>query len=213
MLKKLEDMGQLDNTIVVFFSDNGGAAYNGITSNYPLRDGKVSQYLGGVRVPLFVRWPGVTRPGSICDEPVIGHDLYPTILAMAGAAGEAEIDGLDLTGLLRDPSGGLAREALHWLRYPVVFHYRKDARVKGPCGSIVMGDWKLMEFLETPHGLTHEVELYNIKDDISEQKNLAAAMPEKVEELSRAMKQWRKQVQAPPYESAYEEYSKIRNPR
>jgi len=123
------------------------------------------------------------------------------------------MDGLDLTGLLKDPSAKLNREALHWLRYPGVFHYRKDARINGPCGTIIKGDWKLIEFFETPHGLEHTFELYNIRQDISERNDLSKAMPEKVEELKKAMYQWRKEVNAPPYEIAYNEYKKIKNPK
>lgn len=214
VLQAIAENGLDDNTIVVFFSDNGGEV-RGVTSNHPLRNGKVSQYLGGVRVPLFIKWPGVTKAGSVCEEPVIGHDLYPTFLQMVGVEAAPhqaeEMDGVDLTGLLKDPSATLERESLCWLRYPFVVHYgdsRKNRALR-PCASIVKGDWKLLEFFKTPHGGEHSFELYNIHEDISESHNLAESHPDKLEELKKDLAQWREEVNAPPYEMAYREYEKI----
>jgi len=213
VLEAIRDNGLEDNTIVVFFSDNGGEIRGGITSNHPLRHGKVSQYLGGIRVPLFIKWPGVTSAGAVCDEPVIGHDFYPTFLKMAGIDSVppqvGEIDGLDLSDLLHDPSGTLSREALYWLRYSEVFHYEKGVKPLGPCSTVIKGDWKLVEFFETPHGVKHSLELYNIVDDIGEQNDLASTYPEKVDELKQDLAQWREMMNAPPYKSAYREYEKI----
>ncbi|QDT68885.1 Arylsulfatase [Planctomycetes bacterium MalM25] len=219
VMKAIEANGLADNTIVIFTSDNGGEIRNGVTNNYPLRNGKVSQYLGGTRVPLFVRWPGVTKPTAVCDTAVIGHDLYPTILGMTGVAGDATqnaaMDGRDLTPLLRDPTGAeLDRDTLHWLRHPVVFHYRNqmDEPGMGPCGSVVRGDWKLIELLPTPQGVEQSFELYNLRNDPSETTNLAEQYPGVVAELSAAMVAWREEVDAPKYESAYAEYEKIKAP-
>lgn len=211
VMKALKEAGIEDDTIVIFFSDNGGANYAGITSNHPYREGKVTQYLGGTRVPMFVKWPGVVTPGTACDVPVIGHDFYPTILKMTGAEGDPEhnngLDGKNLVPLLKQKKNKLNRDYLCWMRYPVIFHYKPADGPKGPCGSIIKGDWKLMEFYPTPHGVEHEVFLYNIKDDVSETKNLASAHPEKVEELQKAMNEWRMDVKAPDYMSvAYEVY-------
>lgn len=215
VLDAIEKNGLSDNTIVIFFSDNGGEIINNITSNHPFRNGKGTQYLGGVRVPLFIKWPGVTKAGSTSEVPVIGHDLYPTILAMTGVPGDPkqndEMDGVNLAPLLKDPSASIDRDALHWLRYPVVFHYRKDQPLeRGPCGTIIKGDWKLMQFFPTPHGLKASYQLYNLKNDIGEQHNLAASMPEKIEGLKRDMEAWRQSVNAPTYEDAYKEYEKIK---
>lgn len=211
VLKAIDDAGIADNTIVIFFSDNGGANYSGITSNYPYREGKVTQYLGGTRVPMIVKWPGVTKAGSSCDTRVIGHDFYPTILDMANAPGNAkqnsEIDGKDLVPLLKEETTELDRDMLCWRRYPVIFHYKPGQHAMGPCATILKGDWKLMEFFDTPHGVEKSYELYNVKDDVSEEKNLADAMPEKVEELSKAMAGWCEDVKAPKYyEMAYDVY-------
>lgn len=215
VLRALKENNLEENTIVIFFSDNGGEVRNGVTNNFPLRNGKVSQYQGGIKVPMFVRWPGVTTAGASCDVPVIGHDLYPTILKMAGTTGKAEqnahVDGRDLTTLIEDPTATLPRDELHWLRYPVVFHYRNqwEQTELGPAGSVIKGDWKLIQFFATPQGVKESFELFNLADDPGEQTNLASAMPEKVEELKQAMTNWRKEVSAPPYEMAYEAYSKM----
>lgn len=208
VLKAIEDAGIADNTIVIFTSDNGGATYKHgdvkefsevpVTSNYPLRDGKHSQYYGGTRVPTFVVWPGVTKPGSVCDERVIGFDLYPTMLSMAAIKTTAAIDGVDISPLLKNPDGKLKPRALHWLRYPRADRYHEGVEPsKGPCGSILKGDWKLVEFPETLYGQKQFFELYNIKDDISEAVNLADKMPQKVLELKSLMYKWRKDVGAP----------------
>lgn len=215
VLQAIDENGLADNTIVIFFSDNGGEIRNGVTSNYPLRDGKVSQYQGGVRVPAFVRWPGVSAAGATCDEPIIGHDFYPTVLKMTGASGDAEqnaaMDGVDLTPLLHDPTAVLEPRAFHWMRYPVVFHYKNQykQRSAGPVSSMINGKWKLFEFFKTPQGQPQEFELYDLEADPSEQTNLADQLPEKVSELHAQMMQWRRDVAAPPYEIAYREYEKI----
>ncbi|MFI4912384.1 MAG: sulfatase [Sedimentisphaeraceae bacterium JB056] len=212
VLKAVEDAGIADNTIIVFTSDNGGATYCSndtgkyndipITNNYPLRDGKHSQYYGGTRVPAFVRWPGVTKPGSVCDERVIGFDLYPTMLSMASINVPEDIadkiDGKDITSLLKDSDASLEPRALHWLRYPRADRYHEGVEMsKGPCGSILKGDWKLVEFPVTLYGQKQTFELYNVREDISEENNLADKMPGKVQQLKKEMYQWRKEVGAP----------------
>lgn len=215
VLNAIEENGLADNTIVIFFSDNGGEIRGGVTSNYPLRDGKVSQYEGGVRVPMFVRWPGTTQAGAECHERVIGHDFYPTILKMTGATGDAEqnaaMDGVDLTPLMQNPTTELKPRAFHWMRYPVVFHYKNQykQRSAGPVSSMLLGKWKLFEFFKTPQGQPQEFELYDLESDPSESTNLADQMPDKVSELHAKMMQWRRDVAAPPYEMAYREYEKI----
>jgi arylsulfatase A-like enzyme len=120
------------------------------------------------------------------------------------------IDGLDLTPLFTDTDYNLDRDKLCWLRYPWLIHYRKDMdKNRGPVGSILKGDWKLIEFLPTPHGLTHHFELYNVRHDPSEQNDFARQMPDKVEELKKEMYKWREEVDAPAYSEAYKEYEKI----
>lgn len=185
--RRLDELKLADRTIVIFASDNGGRVPT--TSNHPLRVGKGSCYEGGTRVPLVVHWPGVTKPGSVCETPVISMDLYPTILEIAGmkeAAGKG-VDGASLVTLLRR-DGGLKRDALFW-HYPHYQHYQLGGTT--PYGAIRAGDFKLVEFFDDMR-----VELYNLREDIGEQRNLAAQMPEKVNELRSRLHAWRKEIGA-----------------
>ena len=192
ILDKIDELGVAGRTIVVFFSDNGGYInkFNRkvVTSNYPLRSGKGSLYEGGVRDPLIIRWPGVTKAGSVCSEPVSSIDFYPTFLDMTGLAGDskhnADMDGVSLTPLLKNPAAKLKRRALYW-------HYPHYYPTTSPVGSIRQGDFKLLEYFEDNH-----VELYNLKNDIGERNNLAEKMPEKAEELRKHLAAWRKDVNA-----------------
>ena len=149
ILKRIDEPGLADRTVVILFSDNGGVANEihgeSVTDNYPLRSGKGSLYEGGIREPLLVHWPGVTRPGSVCDEPVCSIDLYPTMLEMGGIRGNEEqnraMDGLSFASLLRDPGSSLEREALYW-HYP---HYYPTTT---PVSAVRQGNWKLLEYYE-----------------------------------------------------------------
>ncbi|EMI52782.1 sulfatase [Rhodopirellula sallentina] len=217
VLRAIDDLALSENTIVIFFSDNGGEIRKGVTSNYPLRSGKTSLYEGGVRVPLFIRWPGVTRGGERCNEPVVGHDLYPTILRMVGTEGRREqnskMDGVDITPLLRSPSAKLPSRSLHWLRYGELVHYPtyKNDREFGPCAAIRKGDWKLVERYPTPHGLEHRFELFHLRDDPNEKQNLASNYPEKLEELQRDLTNWQTEIEIPSYmQLAYPAFEKVK---
>ncbi len=187
VLSRLTELGLSERTVIVFTSDNGGLMRS--TTNVPLRAGKGSSYEGGVRVPTIVKWPGVTPPGSVCEEPVITNDFYPTLLQLAGAKGNAkhnaEVDGESLVPLLKDPRTKLRRDALYW-HYP---HYHPGGAT--PYGAVRAGDWKLIEFYEDLH-----VELYNLKDDLSEKEDLAARRPDKTQELRERLHAWRKAVGA-----------------
>ena len=183
-----------ENTVVIFFSDNGG--HGGVTSNAPLRGSKGMLYEGGIREPLVVKWPGVTKPGTACNEPVIGVDLYPTFLEMAGARRPKNylLDGLSIASLLRDAKASLKREAIFW-HFPCYlqgYTPRHGPFRTTPAAAIRMGDWKLIEFFEDG-----KLELYNLKSDLSEKNNLAQKMPAKTKELHAAMLKWRKSVKAP----------------
>ena len=191
IVRKLEDLRIADRTVIVFTSDNGGLSVQEgpntpATSNAPLRAGKGFLYEGGIRVPLIVTWPGVTRPGSLCDVPVSGQDLYPTILAMAGmspAPGQV-IDGESLVPLL-EGSGALRRDALFW-HYP---HYSNQGGRPG--GVIRRGNLKLIEWYED--GRT---ELYDLKRDLSERRDIAAERPEEASRLRKQLTRWRESVGA-----------------
>ncbi len=190
LLQKLDELKIADKTIVVFFSDNGGLER--AAKQTPLRSGKANLYEGGIREPLIVRWPGVTKPGSVCSEPAISVDFFPTFLEIAGLENETEkpIDGVSLVPLLKQ-TGPLNRQAIYW-HYP---HYHSSSI--GPCGAIRCGDYKLIEwFDETICGLGNRFELYNLKDDIGEQNNLAEGMPERARELKEMLADWRNKVNA-----------------
>ncbi|MFW6161627.1 MAG: sulfatase/phosphatase domain-containing protein, partial [Planctomycetota bacterium] len=190
LVARLDELGLADDTLLVFYSDNGGLhkIYTGkgdwTTSNAPLRDEKGSLYEGGIRVPLIVRWPGKVKPGTECSEPVTTPDFYPTLLEAAGASGDPkhEVDGLSLAPLLAGRED-LDRDAIYW-HYP---HYHHTA----PCGAIRAGQWKLIEFYEDGRP-----ELYDLENDLGETKNLAEAMPERAAGLQRKLAAWRQAVAA-----------------
>ncbi len=189
---KLEEMGVADRTLIILTGDNGGLDRHDSghpTENKPLRDGKGSAYEGGVRVPAIVYWPGVTQPGSLSNEPMITVDYYPTILDATGVKGNPEhnalVDGKSLVPLLRDPAAKLGREALYW-HYP---HYHNMGAT--PHSAIRDGDWRLVQFYEDGHA-----ELFNLADDMSEEHDLAAEMPDKVKELEAKLDAWRTEVGA-----------------
>ncbi len=177
-----------DRTVVFFFSDNGGLARPSATNNSPLRSGKGFPFEGGVREPLIVQWPGVVPRGSVCREMVTSVDFYRTIEDIVGAEspapGNAGMDGVSLMPLLRQ-TGRLDRDAIYW-HYP---HYNPIGGY--PYGAIREGEWKLIEFYEDKH-----VELYNVKEDIGESKDLAAAKPELAMQLREKLHQWLNSVDA-----------------
>ena len=182
VMAKLDELGIAGRTIVVFTSDNGGLA--SVTSNAPLRAGKGTLYEGGIRIPWIVKWPGQAKPGSTCSVPVTTTDFYPTILEMAGLKADPKQapDGLSTVPLLKQ-AGTLEREAIYW-HYP---HYH----ITLPGGAIRAGDWKLIEYFEDGR-----LELYNLKDDLSETTDLAAKLPGKAAELRAKLDAWRRAVGA-----------------
>lgn len=184
VLEALDRLKLADDTIVWFTSDNGGLSTSegSPTSNLPYRGGKGWVYEGGIREPFVVRWPGVTKPGSTCDVPVISADLFPTIATAAGAA-PGKVDGRDLRPLLE--GGRLDRDALFW-HYP---HYSNQGGFPG--GAVRSGDWKLVERYED--GRVH---LYDLKNDPGERADLAERHPERVAALRARLHAWYKDVGA-----------------
>ena len=201
VMKTLDELGIADNTVVIFSSDNGGVGgYERegiknratITDNTPLRSGKGSLYEGGTRDPFIIRWPGVTKPGTTCDVPTIHVDVFPTFLEIAGAAKPNQVlDGESMVKLFRDPNASLQRDAIYQ-HFPGYLGSSEGTWRTTPVGLVEVGDWKLMEFFEDGR-----LELYNLKDDIGESKNLAQQMPEKTQELHAKMIAWRKAIRAP----------------
>ena len=187
ILTALERLSLTDNTIVCFFSDNGGLCTKpkpGPTCNLPLRAGKGWLYEGGIREPMIIRAPGV-EAGSVCDAPVCSMDFFPTILELAGLPLQPQLhqDGVSLAPLLRGAPG--VSRTLYW-HYP---HYHGSTWKPG--AAIREGDWKLIEFYE--YG---DVELYNLSRDIGERVNLATAQPERVKQLRNKLVAWQRQLNA-----------------
>ncbi len=190
VMDKLDELGLAEDTVLVFFSDNGGLRrrYDEVgdivTSNAPLRDEKGSLYEGGIREPLIVRWPGKVEPGTTCAVPVTSVDFYPTFLDIAGAQ-EPEgqpLDGESIRNLLKGKNE-LERDAIYW-HYP---HYHHST----PAAAIRSGDHKLIEFFEDGH-----LELYNLAEDIGETTNIAEEKPELAARLQQELAQWRGRVDA-----------------
>ncbi len=187
VLKKLDELGLRENTLVIFTSDNGGLSTSEgwPTSNLPLRGGKGWMYEGGIREPLVVRWPAQVKPGSVMDTPVSSPDFFPTLLDAAGAKPESGqvLDGVSLLPVFQ--GGTLAERALFW-HYP---HYGNQGGA--PAAAIRRGDYKLIEWLED--GRT---ELFKVTDDIGEQTDLATKNPERVTQLRDELHAWQTQVGA-----------------
>ncbi len=188
VLDALESAGVAEQTIIFFMSDNGGLSTSEghPTSNVPLRAGKGWLYEGGIREPMIVKWPGVVRQGSTCEEPVISMDFYPTMLEMASIPflPRQHMDGKSMVPLLEGTSTAEKR--------PLFWHYPHYGNQGGTPGAAVrLGDWKLIEFFEDGG-----VELYNLKQDVGEQNNLAETEPGKVLELVKLLHEWQQQVGA-----------------
>lgn len=205
IMKSLEEQGVADNTLVIFSSDNGGVGGyvregikpegKDVTDNAPLRGGKGMLYEGGVRVPFIWNWPGHIAPGTTSDEPIISVDLYPTFLAITGAqAPEGQVlDGLDLTPLLTASTGEpvtLDREALYW-HLPTYLGAGPGKWRSLPGGAIRMGDFKLLEFFEDGR-----LELYNLKEDLGQTRNLAEEEPERAKTMHAKLVDWRESIGA-----------------
>lgn len=195
VLDELDALGLRDSTIVVLYSDNGGVIVppresylhpepvGPITSNHPLRSGKGSVYEGGVRVPLIVRWPGVTEPGSVSDSIVSSNDFFPTFLEMVGAEAPPGLrfDGRSFVPSLRGEAD--PRPDFH-VHFP---HGIKDWEGFQPATTLRRGDWKLIRFYADGPGQEDRLELYNLCEDVGERNNLAARHPEATLELNRAL--------------------------
>lgn len=203
LMKTLKALGIQENTIVIFYSDNGGrGGYeylsdreeydedHNVTDNSPLKGGKTTYYEGGIRVPLIVRWPAVITSGTQSEQPVIGIDLYPTLLEAAGITPpeDYELDGVSLLPVWNNPETTLQREAIYW-HFP---GYPNNIYRTGPVSAVRSGSWKLLKFYETDH-----VELYNLAEDIGEQHDLADERPQMRDKLRNQLEEWLEANDAP----------------
>jgi arylsulfatase A-like enzyme len=200
VLAKLDELELAENTLVIFSSDNGGVggyrsaglSKNGITDNAPLKGGKGMLLEGGVRVPYVFRWKGKIAPGRTEAIPINSVDLYPSLAAVAGTDLPADypLDGESYLPLLTGAGRPPERDALFW-HFPGYLGFGVDEWRTLPGGAIRMGDWKLIEYFEDGRQ-----ELYNLRDDLSEQHNLAAERPETTARLHDRLAAWRKDVGA-----------------
>ncbi len=180
IVEKLKSTGQYDNTILIFTSDNGGLTTTkngGPTAVVPLRAGKGWCYEGGIRVPLLIRYPGISLGGTSCDQPAISMDFFPTLMDLAGIDTDPTIsmDGVSLVPNLFSPSE-ITHRTLVW-HYP---HYHGSTWRPG--SAIRSDQWKLVEFYED-----HHTELYDLSADLAEAQNLQEKFPEKADSLKQVM--------------------------
>ena len=185
VMKKVTELGLDDEVVICFTSDNGGLSTSegSPTSNLPLRGGKGWIYEGGIREPFIVKWPGVTKAGTVSSVPVMSTDFMPTFVNASGGKLKAKIDGVDLMPLLK--GGELKRKALFW-HYP---HYSNQGGF--PSGAVRMGDWKLVERYED--GRVH---LYNLRDDPGELKDLQEGNEGLVKSMRAKLHAWYKETDA-----------------
>jgi arylsulfatase A-like enzyme len=220
VLQALDRLKLTDNTIIVFYSDNGGNVHSNMpedrraekttgklaqerlkdwrkwagdlppTNNFPLRDGKGTLYEGGVRVPLMWSWAGHIKPASLSSEVVGAVDFYPTVLELLGVARPAKqmIDGASYAAVLT--SAGKMSPRGYFNYFP---HGNGG---KAPGVTVRAGDFKLIRWFETNARAPEKFELYNLRDDLGESKNLAAKMPDKVKELDAMIDRFLKDTNA-----------------
>ncbi|HEU5315014.1 MAG TPA: sulfatase [Chloroflexota bacterium] len=224
LTRAVDDLGIADNTVLIFFSDNGGVHFRDIgpsaagageafpeftnvpiTSNLPLRGGKATLYEGGTREPLVVVWPGETSPGSRSDALVSSVDFYPTLLEIAGvqAAEGQRFDGISFVPTLRGEAGAPQRDSL-FCHFP---HYT-PATGNVPGAYVRRGDWKLIRRFAAGHRQADRHELFNVVNDVGEAIDLAAREPDLVEDLGRVLDGFLRDTRAivpvsnPAYDSA-----------
>jgi arylsulfatase A-like enzyme len=201
--KKLEELGIAENTIIVFFSDNGGMGGANLgnptrvipkekpdeyfsTSNLPLRGAKGWLYEGGIRVPMIIYYPGLSKAGTVCDIPVISNDFYPTIMAMAsvGIPDNKVCEGVNIVPLVKGKNKLPEKRALYWY-FP---HYSNHG-MQSPGAAIRIGDYKLIEYFENK-----TIQLFNLKEDTGEQDDISSSNPKKVKELYDTLHKWQESV-------------------
>ncbi len=210
IIRTIKELKLEENTLVIFSSDNGGVAY--ISDNTPLRAGKGSLYEGGIRVPTCMKWPQVIQPGSTCNTPITSVDFLPTFaeLGHAPLPTDQPVDGKSFVPLLKGEPA-LENRSIFW-HFPLYLQGNGKQNFiplpggtvgegmgwrTTPASAIRKGDWKLIEFFEDSR-----IELYNLKEDVSETKNLASENKEKASELRKELNMWQKTANAPiPRES------------
>ncbi|WP_418501867.1 sulfatase [Culturomica massiliensis] len=198
LMDYLEKYDLADQTVILFMSDNGGLASepgwrDGVphTQNAPLNSGKGSAYEGGIREPMLVKWPGVVKPGVVCDKPLIIEDFYPTILEMAGITDYKtvqHIDGVSFVPMLKETGDTFKGRKLFW-HYPNL--WGNTGPGIGATSVVRNGDWKLVYYYETG-----KKELFNIRADIGEKDDCVSRNPKLVHKLSGELGKYLRSVNA-----------------
>jgi len=192
VVAQLKSLGLYENTIIILTSDNGGLISNTkqkVTNNSPLRHGKGERYEGGVRVPLIIKSAQQVAPNRTNNTPVMSIDYLPTLIDMAKLKVDKKvlksIDGLSIKSIITSETGSLKRKSLYW-HYP---HYHTEGAT--PYSAVRSSDWKLIHTIET-----NTYELYNLKLDISESKNLIDSEPTIATKLKKELESWKKKMGA-----------------
>lgn len=190
VLKKVRDSGQEENTLVIFFSDNGGPTWQTTASNLPLHGSKGNTSEGGIRIPFCVQWKGKIPSGKVYDAPIINLDLLPTAIAAAGGQVDPawKLHGVDLLPYVTGANPATPHEALYW-RFGDQWAVRK-------------GDWKLVSSnADGKDAGQRKPKLINLAEDISESNDLAAKNPDKLKELQTLWTAWSDAQHAPLWKS------------
>ncbi len=194
MIRYLKESGKLNNTFILFISDNGGV-YR-FTKQWPLRAGKGSYYEGGIREPMFINWPGKIAGGAKIDVPVTNLDIYPTLLNVAGVnvPDGKTIDGRSVLPIIK--GARIAPRPLFW-HFPIYLEggniETQDVKFRTRPGSAIrLGNWKLIQYFEN-----NDIELYDLSNDIGEKNNLAKTNREMAKKLVGMLEKWRENTNAP----------------
>ena len=174
VLTKIREHKLEENTLIFYFSDNGGPTANTTSRNDPLSGFKAQVWEGGIRIPYIIQWKGRLPAGKVDDRPVIQLDILPTAMAAAGSpvAADAKLDGVNLLPYLTGDKTGIPHKALFW-------RFGRQRAVRA-------GDWKLTDMGEG-------AKLFNLAQDIAEKNDLSAKEPAKLQELEAAYKEWNSQ--------------------
>lgn len=189
IFNKVNELGIDDNTVIIFFSDNGGESKE--AAQTPLREGKGWLYEGGIREPFILKWKGTVKPGTVSHSVVSSVDFFPTFTEIAGITDVMlqNIDGKSILPILKDPDAEV-HDNIFW-HFP---HYHNGP----PSAAIRSGKWKLIEWYEKSLLGEEEqaFELFNLEEDPGETNNLAGSRPKKTEQLAEELEEWRKEVDA-----------------
>jgi len=206
IIEKIEDAGLLGNTLIVFYSDNGGK--HSYAAQTPFRTGKGWLYEGGIRVPLIISWQGIIQPGTVSNQMVSSIDFFDTFLDVAGIHDTLQNrDGISFFNLLTDQSYFIDRQTLYW-NYP---HYHEGSGMRPAC-AIRDGNYKLIQWHEeTLLKKEGALELYDLEKDPGENNNLVKEYPEKAAELLDKLEKWKMETRAqePVINNNYLDSSKI----